>query len=102
MSDAEFRRNMQEAVKQFGRDDFRQEVWNPFAEGMRYVSTEFASDEGEDKLSTTLSELDVFLLDVDARVGIHDREEARRHAKQRRILGSARSLAGVLDAELRL
>ena len=58
MSDDEFRSNMQEGVKEFGRDEFREDVWKPFAEGIRYVATEFASDEGEDLVAATLNELD--------------------------------------------
>jgi glucose-6-phosphate 1-dehydrogenase len=58
MSDDDFRKRMQDAVKQFGRDEFREDVWKPFASGIRYVSTEFASGEGEDRVSSTLSELD--------------------------------------------
>jgi glucose-6-phosphate 1-dehydrogenase len=58
MTDDEFRERMQAGVKQFGRDEYREDVWNPFAAGIRYVSTEFASDEGEDQVTATLSELD--------------------------------------------
>jgi glucose-6-phosphate 1-dehydrogenase len=58
MSDDEFRSKMEEGVKQFGRDEFRDDIWQPFAKGMRYVSTEFASESGEDTVNTTLTELD--------------------------------------------
>src|SRR5262245_8163887 len=58
MTDDEFRERMQSGVKQFGRDEYREDVWKPFAAGIRYVSTEFASAEGEDKVKATLGELD--------------------------------------------
>ena len=58
MSDDDFRARMEEGVRQFGRDEFREEVWKPFAEGMRYVSTEFASGEGEDDVTTVLKRFD--------------------------------------------
>jgi glucose-6-phosphate 1-dehydrogenase len=58
MSDDEFRSKMESSVKEFGRDEFRDDVWKPFAEGIRYVATEFASESGEDKVVATLNELD--------------------------------------------
>src|SRR4051794_26343373 len=33
-----FRERMQEAVQKFGRDPFRQDVWDRLAEGMEYIS----------------------------------------------------------------
>jgi glucose-6-phosphate 1-dehydrogenase len=58
MTDDAFRSKMEESVKAFGRDEFRADVWNPFAEGIRYVCTEFDSDPGEDQVVATLNELD--------------------------------------------
>jgi glucose-6-phosphate 1-dehydrogenase len=58
MADDDFRSKMEESVKQFGRDDFREDVWKPFAEGIRYVATEFDSDAGEDRVVQKLNELD--------------------------------------------
>jgi glucose-6-phosphate 1-dehydrogenase len=58
MSDDEFRGRMEEAVREFGRDEFRQDVWDSLAEGIRYVATEFASDEGEDHVGACLTRLD--------------------------------------------
>jgi glucose-6-phosphate 1-dehydrogenase len=57
-SDDDFRERMKEAVQQFGRDDFRDDVWEPLAEGMRYVATDFADEGGEDKVARALTELD--------------------------------------------
>ncbi len=50
MSDDEFRDRMEEAVKEHARDEFREDVWRPLAEGTRYVSTDFADDDGEDQV----------------------------------------------------
>ena len=57
-SDDEFRDRMESAVREFGRDDFKQEVWDRLAEATRYVSMDFADDDREDKLASLLSEVD--------------------------------------------
>jgi glucose-6-phosphate 1-dehydrogenase len=57
-SDDEFRDRMESAVREFGRDDFKQEVWDRLADATRYVSMDFADDEREDKLASLLSEVD--------------------------------------------
>src|SRR5947207_6065862 len=49
---------MKAAVREFGRDEFRQETWDRLAEGMRYVATDFADDTGEDGVVQALNELD--------------------------------------------
>src|SRR5215213_2378695 len=49
-SDDDFRERMKEAVQKYGRDEFRDEAWDSLAEGMRYVSTDFADDDGEDRV----------------------------------------------------
>ena len=49
---------MRQAVKQFARDPFRTDVFESLAAGMRYVSTDFADDGGEDSVGQTLDELD--------------------------------------------
>src|SRR6188472_4136399 len=41
---------MRKAVKQFARDPFRTDVFESLAAGMRYVSTDFADDVGEDSV----------------------------------------------------
>src|SRR5438876_6682656 len=58
LSDDEFRDRMEHAVREFGRDDFRQDVWDWLAEGMRYLSADFAEKEGGDNLVALLNELD--------------------------------------------
>jgi glucose-6-phosphate 1-dehydrogenase len=49
---------MKEAVQQFARDEFREDVWDTLAEGMRYVATDFADEGGEDRVVKVLGELD--------------------------------------------
>ncbi len=58
MTDDEFRTNMEAAVKEFSRDPFRPDVWEPLAEGMRYVATDFAEEQGEDHVGARLTEVD--------------------------------------------
>jgi glucose-6-phosphate 1-dehydrogenase len=57
-TDNEFRERMKEAVQEFGRDEFKEDVWDWLAEGMRYVSTDFADEGGEDRVVEALNELD--------------------------------------------
>jgi glucose-6-phosphate 1-dehydrogenase len=57
-SDDEFRERMKEAVHEHARDEFRDEVWQPLAEGMRYIAADFSDEGGEDEVARTLSELD--------------------------------------------
>jgi glucose-6-phosphate 1-dehydrogenase len=54
----EFRQRMEAAVREHARDPFRDDVWEPLAQGMRYVSTEFDSDAGEDDLDRVIQQLD--------------------------------------------
>jgi glucose-6-phosphate 1-dehydrogenase len=58
MTDDEFRERMEEAVREFGRDELRQDVWDSLAAGIRYVAAEFGSPEGVEPLARTLTELD--------------------------------------------
>ncbi len=57
-SDDEFRARMREAVEKFARDEVRDDVWEQFAAGMRYVTADFAQQEGFDDLAAVLGELD--------------------------------------------
>src|SRR5439155_14384486 len=57
-SDDDFRSRMEDAVKEHGRDPFRQEVSDFLAGGMRYVATDFADEKGEDRVGKVLTELD--------------------------------------------
>src|SRR5581483_7497326 len=56
--DDAFRSDMKEAVQKYARDEFREDVWNELAEGMRYVSTDFADAGGEDRLEELVAKLD--------------------------------------------
>jgi glucose-6-phosphate 1-dehydrogenase len=49
---------MKEAVQEHGRDEFRDDVWDWLAAGMRYLSMDFADEERANELSSTLTELD--------------------------------------------
>ncbi|MGD0166472.1 MAG: glucose-6-phosphate dehydrogenase [Gaiellaceae bacterium] len=53
-----WREKMREAVVEFGRDEMRDDVWRRLAAGMHYVSTDFASDGGENDVMELLDQLD--------------------------------------------
>jgi glucose-6-phosphate 1-dehydrogenase len=57
-SDEGWREDMKQAVQRYSRDEFRQDVWDPLAASMRYLSLDFADQEGESKLATMLDQLD--------------------------------------------
>ena len=57
-SDEDFVEQMERAVREFARDEFRDEVWARLAEATRYVSTDFADDHGEDRIGRCLTRLD--------------------------------------------
>ena len=57
-TDDEFRERMKEAVQEFGRDKFKEDVWEWLADGMRYLATDFADEGGENHLAAVLTELD--------------------------------------------
>ncbi|MFL5917632.1 MAG: glucose-6-phosphate dehydrogenase, partial [Gaiellaceae bacterium] len=57
-SDDEFRSRMEHAVREHARDPFRDDVWQALADGMRYVSLDFADERGEDEVAEVLRELD--------------------------------------------
>jgi glucose-6-phosphate 1-dehydrogenase len=57
-TDEEFQERMKEAVQQHGRDEFRQDVWDALAAGMRYVATDFGDEGGQDEVASALEELD--------------------------------------------
>ncbi|MBD0348022.1 MAG: glucose-6-phosphate dehydrogenase [Thermoleophilia bacterium] len=58
LSHDEFRDQMREAVSEHARDEFRTDVWDWLAERTTYVSTEFASEQGEDRVAAELTRLD--------------------------------------------
>ena len=57
-TDDEFRDRMKEAVQAHSRDEFRDDVWELLASGMRYIPMDFADEEREDMLAKTLAQLD--------------------------------------------
>jgi glucose-6-phosphate 1-dehydrogenase len=57
-TDDEFVEQMERAVREFGRDDFRDDVWERLAEATRYVSVSFDDDESMDRLERSLAALD--------------------------------------------
>jgi glucose-6-phosphate 1-dehydrogenase len=57
-SDDDFRERMKQAVKDHARDPFDDETWSKLAEGMRYVTLDFADDKGENDLRDALTDLD--------------------------------------------
>jgi glucose-6-phosphate 1-dehydrogenase len=54
----EFVAAMEAGVREFGRDEFDPEVWERLAAVTRYVSTDFADEEGQDRVVRCLNELD--------------------------------------------
>jgi glucose-6-phosphate 1-dehydrogenase len=54
----EFVAAMEAAVREFGRDEFREDAWDRLAAATRYVSMDFADERGEDLVAQTLHELD--------------------------------------------
>jgi glucose-6-phosphate 1-dehydrogenase len=57
-SDDDFRERMKGAVQEHARDPFQDEAWDRLAEGMHYVTLDFADEKGEDELRDTLTALD--------------------------------------------
>ena len=57
-SEDDFRSRMEAAVREHARDPFRDDIWEPLADGMHYISTEFSEDEGEELLAQRLTQLD--------------------------------------------
>jgi glucose-6-phosphate 1-dehydrogenase len=57
-SDDEFRERMKEAVQEFARDEFRDDVWETLTDGMRYFSADFSDEAGLDDLAEAVGELD--------------------------------------------
>src|SRR4029453_5725173 len=57
-TDDEFRDQMEHAVREFGRDDFKQDVWDWLAQATRYISLDFADETKENNLAGLLEEID--------------------------------------------
>jgi glucose-6-phosphate 1-dehydrogenase len=54
----DFVRTIEAAVREFGRDEFRQDVWDELARRTRYIGTDVADEEGQDRVARCLTELD--------------------------------------------
>jgi glucose-6-phosphate 1-dehydrogenase len=57
-STSRFLTAMRQAVREHGSDPFRRDVWDELAAGVRYIATDFASDEGENAVVESLRQLD--------------------------------------------
>jgi glucose-6-phosphate 1-dehydrogenase len=57
-TDDDFRERMKQSVRDHARDPFDEAVWSKLADGMRYVTLDFADDKGEDELRECLTALD--------------------------------------------
>jgi glucose-6-phosphate 1-dehydrogenase len=58
MSDEEFHERMEDAVREFARDPFKQDVWDKLAHGMRFINIDFADQQGENEVTDWLTVLD--------------------------------------------
>ncbi|SMQ66705.1 glucose-6-phosphate 1-dehydrogenase [Plantibacter sp. VKM Ac-1784] len=56
--DQDFMEVVHESVKQYARTEFREDVWNQLAQGIRFVPGEFGDDAAFEKLKETIEELD--------------------------------------------
>ncbi|WP_426244390.1 glucose-6-phosphate dehydrogenase [Nocardioides sp. LHG3406-4] len=57
-ADQDFAQIVHDSVKQYARTEFREEVWNQLAEGLRFVQGDFDDDVAFDGLRRTIEELD--------------------------------------------
>ena len=56
--DQDFEKVVYEAVKQYARTPFDDDVWNQLKRGIRFVQGEFDDDDAFDRLTTTINKLD--------------------------------------------
>ncbi|MFA9277376.1 MAG: glucose-6-phosphate dehydrogenase, partial [Rhodoluna sp.] len=56
--DEDFAQIVHDSVKQYARTEFREEVWEQLAKGIRFVQGEFNDDKAFDRLKKTIAELD--------------------------------------------
>jgi glucose-6-phosphate 1-dehydrogenase len=57
-TDDGFRERMKEAVQKYSRDEFRDDVWEPLADGMRYLTADFSDSSRVDEIVRTADQLD--------------------------------------------
>jgi glucose-6-phosphate 1-dehydrogenase len=58
LTDEEFRERMEHAVREFGRDDFKQDVWDRLAGATHYLAMDFSDESKADKLVSLLNRVD--------------------------------------------
>jgi glucose-6-phosphate 1-dehydrogenase len=58
MTDDEWREKMRQAIHDHARDEFREDVWNRLAEGVRYVCADLADAEDDAGIAEALNDLD--------------------------------------------
>jgi glucose-6-phosphate 1-dehydrogenase len=58
MTDDDWREKMRQAVLDHARDEFRDDVWNRLAQGLRYVSADLADSEDDAGIAEALNDLD--------------------------------------------
>ena len=56
--DESFRADMEQAVRRYARDEFRQDVWDELAASLHYLPTDFVDDAGEDRLVERVQQID--------------------------------------------
>jgi glucose-6-phosphate 1-dehydrogenase len=56
--DDSWREDMRQAVQQYARDEFRQDIWDELAASLHYMPTDFADDSGEDHLAERVKQID--------------------------------------------
>jgi glucose-6-phosphate 1-dehydrogenase len=57
-SSEQWRADIEDAIKKYARDGFKQEVWDWLASRMEYAPMEFADDEAEDRMAQQLAKFD--------------------------------------------
>ncbi|UCR89710.1 glucose-6-phosphate dehydrogenase [Mycetocola spongiae] len=57
--DQDFMQVVHDSVRDHARTEFREEVWNQLAQGIRFVPGEFGDDEAFDRLKQTIEKLDL-------------------------------------------
>jgi glucose-6-phosphate 1-dehydrogenase len=58
MTDDDWREKMRQAVLDHARDEFRDDIWNRLAQGLRYVSADLADSEDDAGIAEALNDLD--------------------------------------------
>lgn len=56
--DQDFEKVVHDAVKEYARTEYREEVWNQLAQGIRFVPGEFGDDAAFEQLKETIEKLD--------------------------------------------